>query len=449
MATPCGGKPIHTEDVALFSLPPINAAEDKISWSEYKPSFISQSGNSSIQFHIAGNSTQYIDLSRTELYCKIRIEKADGGEFNTTTGSKEYGLPVDQILHSMWTTCDVKLNHTLVSTSGTNYNYKAYLETLLNYNQGAKKVQLAAIGFSGEKGDFDQTNPEKDPFSYGLKARYGWFNGKTCVEFMGPLLADICNQDRLILNGVDVDISLFPSRDPFRLITHPDGIECKLAIEEIFLNVCKVAVSPEVMWGHNAALAITDAKYPFQRTDIRSFSIPVGSYGQSLQDIWQGEVPSRLVVGLVKSSAYAGDFKLNPYKFDSFNISGAGFYVNGEPTPRQPYRFNMEGCDYLQGLLSLYRVAGKLNENTDIGITRDTYRQGYNLIGFDVDPTTSADFRYLGKKKQGHTLLDLRFKKALAEPVTVILYATFPELMEIDLARNVKLEEKTKIPTAF
>ena len=35
-------------------------------------------------------------------------------------------------------------------------------------------------------------------------------------------------------------------------------------------------------------------------------------------------------------------------------------------------------------------------ENTDIGITRDSYREGYNLLGFDVDPTTSPDFRYIG-----------------------------------------------------
>lgn len=436
------GKTIHTEDVALFSLPPINAAEDKISWSEYKPSFISQNGQSSIQFHIAGNSTQYIDLSKTELYVKIRIEKADGGEFVEKT---EYGLPVDQILHSMWSTCDVKLNQTLVSTSGTNYMYKALFETLLNFNKQAKEVQLAAIGFSGERGDFTQTDPVKDPFNFGLKERNEWFKDKTCVEFMGPFLADICNQDRVILNGVDVDITIFPTRDPFRLITHPEGLECKLAIEEIFLNVCKVQVSSEVMLGHNVGMQITDAKYPFQRTDVRSFSIPVGSYGESLQDIWQGEVPSRLVVGLVKSSAYAGDFKLNPYHFEHFDISTAGFYVNGEPTPRQPYRFNMSGCDYLQGLMSLYRVSGKLNENTDIGITRSSYVQGYSLIGFDVDPTTSSDFRYIGKKKQGHTLLDLRFKKALPETITVILYATFPELMEIDATRNVKLEEKSKI----
>ena len=47
---------------------------------------------------------------------------------------------------------------------------------------------------------------------------------------------------------------------------------------------------------------------------------------------------------------------------------------------------DVENGDYLQGLLSLYRVSGKHMENTDIGITRDSYREGYNLIGFDVDP---------------------------------------------------------------
>ena len=90
---------------------------------------------------------------------------------------------------------------------------------------------------------------------------------------------------------------------------------------------------------------------------------------------------------------------------------------------------DVENGDYLQGLLSLYRVSGKLMENTDIDITRDSYREGYNLIGFYVDPTTSPDFRYIGMPK-GHTKLNLRFKKHLEDPVTLILYATFPETMK-------------------
>ena len=59
---------MHTEDVALFNDPPYNTAEDKISWVEYRPTFISQGGYSSIHFHIAGNATQYVDLSQSEMF---------------------------------------------------------------------------------------------------------------------------------------------------------------------------------------------------------------------------------------------------------------------------------------------------------------------------------------------------------------------------------------------
>ena len=83
-------------------------------------------------------------------------------------------------------------------------------------------------------------------------------------------------------------------------------------------------------------------------------------------------------------------------------------------------------------------------ENSDIGITRENYKQGYTLIGFDVNPTTSTDFRYIGKPHQGHTKFEIKFKEALPDPVTLILYATFPEVMTIDQSRNVQLEVKDK-----
>ena len=49
--------------------------------------------------------------------------------------------------------------------------------------------------------------------------------------------------------------------------------------------------------------------------------------------MWQGEVPTHLVVGFVKSQAYNGDFNLNPYHFQHFDVTDIGFFVNGESTP--------------------------------------------------------------------------------------------------------------------
>ena len=181
------------------------------------------------------------------------------------------------------------------------------------------------------------------------------------------------------------------------------------------------------------------------RTDIRTFNIAEGNFGMNIEDIWQGEVPTRLVVGFVKSQAYNGDYHLNPFHFEHFDVSDIGFFVNGEATPPHPaYKLDIENGIYLQGLNSLYKITGKTMENSDIGITREMYQQGYTLIGFDVDPTTSPDFRYVGKPREGHTKLEIRFKRGLPTPVTVILYATFPENMTIDQARNVCLEIKDK-----
>ena len=325
---------IHTDEIALFSRPPVNVAEDRISWHEVRPSYMSNADYSSINFSIIGNSSQYVKLSDTELYVRINIEKEDGTPFTTTNdngdtlpaGARETGAPIDFILHSMWSSVDIKLNNNLISESGTNYMYKALLEALLIYDDNTKRIQLANEGFTGDSGDFSQTNPEAPPYNHGLKTRFKWFKEHGVVEFVGPLMSDICNQDRLILPGVDIDIKLWPTRDEFKLITHPQGLKCKLNIEEIYLDVCKVSVSPEVMMGHNAGLEVADSVYPFSRTDIRTFNIAKGNFGINLEDMWQGEVPSHLVVGLVRSQAYNGDYNLNPYHFEHFDVSNIVFF---------------------------------------------------------------------------------------------------------------------------
>ena len=69
------GPGIHTEELALFSKPPVKVGEEKMSWVEYHPTFMSFGEYSSVQFHIPGNSSQYIDMGHSELYVKIKIKK--------------------------------------------------------------------------------------------------------------------------------------------------------------------------------------------------------------------------------------------------------------------------------------------------------------------------------------------------------------------------------------
>ena len=107
------GPSIPTEELALFSKPPVNVGEEKISWVEYHPAFMSSGEYSSVQFNIPGNSSQYIDLGHTKLYVKLKIRKTDGTNFQEENGDfVETTLPIDLILHSMWSSVDIKMNHT-------------------------------------------------------------------------------------------------------------------------------------------------------------------------------------------------------------------------------------------------------------------------------------------------------------------------------------------------
>ena len=160
---------MHTEDVALFNDPPYNTAEDKITWVEYQPTFISQGGYS-IHFDIAGNATQYVDLGQSEMYVRLRIDKVDG-DFEEDDST----LPIDQIFHTMWSSVDVSLIQVQVSTSGTNYIYKAATENLLIYSRLTKYIQLSAIGMTPDTAHFNSTKPGQGNattgFNSGLIAR--------------------------------------------------------------------------------------------------------------------------------------------------------------------------------------------------------------------------------------------------------------------------------------
>ena len=100
--------------------------------------------------------------------------------------------------------------------------------------------------------NFNSTKPSESDtvlvVNPGLLARKKLFgpDGHGISEFSGPLLADICNQGRLILDNVDIDINLWPTKDEFHILTS-ENLKCKLTIEDIYLNICKVQVNKYCM----------------------------------------------------------------------------------------------------------------------------------------------------------------------------------------------------------
>ena len=74
---------------------------------------------------------EYVDLSRCYFSVKLTLRKSDGGNIVNDTNL----WPVPNLAHSVIKQVTVNLNGILISHQTDTYPYKAYLETLLNYDK--------------------------------------------------------------------------------------------------------------------------------------------------------------------------------------------------------------------------------------------------------------------------------------------------------------------------
>ena len=243
----------------------------------------------------------------------------------------------------------------------------------------------------------------------------------------GSLLIDVFQQPKLLLNGVSIGIKLWPSLDSFRLVTDTLKADLKVQIVDASFRLCVQRIDEGLMMAHaKKMIKMEPAIYPYLKSDIKTTSIASGQYSFSVDDVFQGLVPCKLIVGLLSSAAYMGDYRKNPFYFRDYDCSSVGFYVDGQSYPSQPLRPNYEANQYIDSYrtLTIFRK--------DVNIDRYDYTEGYCLYVLEMDPYYSFN-----TKRKGHCRLEMKFARPLPESVTLILYATFPEILNIDTSRSV------------
>jgi hypothetical protein len=474
---------IHNDSVAIFNHIPVNEAEEKVHWVDIPASRWDDKSNV-ICFTIPGDTPEYTCLRDSYFLLDVTVDKEKLPEDILTRARRavpddddegraldidklrelkeeldrdrerakeledeRYAVPIDSIFNSMWNRVDVYMNHTLVSTSSTQFMYKSYIETVLNNSHTTKKHQLkTSLGFTGNEYSGDHMEQCKvypeGRGNAGLKERHKMFKKGRIIGMMGYLASDIMGISGCIPNGVNITIKLYHNPDSVRLLTYPDDVRAKLHLWDISFQVCKKKMDPKVMQAHGEVLedgAI--ATFPFRRTEVRSFDVKAGSLYKTIPTPYESQIPSRLIMGMVSSEAYMGHFQKDPLYFHHYNLTSAAFTIDNVAVPKRPYSMVPAQQLYIEPLMDLYRILGKAGEDKDIGLDRDNYGRGNFLIPFDVTPTTSADMSYIAKVTGGTSSLKLEFGVALPEDITIITYAVFPAEISIDAARSVTVTD--------
>lgn len=148
----------------------------------------------------------------------------------------------------------------------SNYPYKAYLDVITSSNTKLREdcsfSQLFYIDSSGFTDDVDSVAGAH----IGLYIRSKYTSEGKVVDLEGQFYADLCQQDRLIINGVQIGLRLRPHRDEFSVVTI-DNLRYKFEITEAVFQVCFDKIS--FILSHSTILADLPVIYPIQRLEIK------------------------------------------------------------------------------------------------------------------------------------------------------------------------------------
>ena len=420
-------------ELELFTVPPTNISMEKGIYHEGLPIASLTPGNP-IEFNIT-SSEEYIDVGRTVLYVKAKIVKQDKSNI---AAEAKIG-PVNLWLHSLFSQVDVKLNGKLITPSVNTYPYRAYLETLLSYCSDAKESQLTSELWYRDVDNMNVIDPhDTDIKNKGFQTRGALTAESKSVEMIGRLHCDIFQQDRYLLNGMDLNVKLIPSSEKFHLMG--DGTAWTTVIEEACLYVRKVKLNPAIPVNHNKLLSQGKfAKYPIRRGVVTTFTIPRNNLSMNKDNVIMGQLPRRIVLGLVDNASFNGSMTRNPYEFKHYNVNFLSLYVDGVQVPSKPLTPSFADEQYLRSYITLFEGTGMLHDNRGHGISREDFKEGFALYAFDLTPDM-AEGSHVDPIKHGTIRLDIHFKEALRETVNVVLYSEYDNLIQIDRARNIVVD---------
>jgi hypothetical protein len=428
-----GSACVVRRELELFSTPPTQVAIESGMWVEHNP-ISSLDSSSTIEFVVSGSGDDYMDLSRSMIYVKAVILKADG----TDLDDADFVAPVNNTLQSLFAQQDIILNDVLVSSSTMAHPYRCYIESLLNGGYDAKESKLSAEFFHRDT-NIEDTDPS-DSSNKGLRKRFEMVKESQMFDMIGPVHSDVFFQNRFMVSGVSLKIRLTRSKDAFVLSAANNAKTYKLDIKDAKLYVRKVKISPSMILAHEEILKTDTCKYPIDRVEMKVFSISSSNLSYSQDNIFLGQLPNRIVLGLVENTAFNGKYDKNPFEFKHMNLNFLALHLDGQQIPSTPLKPNFDENNSVRAYYTQFIAGDKGHSDAGNCINRDMFADGHALYCFDLTPDLSSSAAHFNLIKTGNLRIEFGFAEPLPTTTNVIILAEFDNIIEVNGDRNVSFD---------
>jgi len=228
----------------------------------------------------------------------------------------------------------VRLNGTLISPQTDTYHYKAYIETLLNFDRDDGDTILKPQGWFNfvdvpnaltanqltlGHDDFKAMTPERQDLVRELRSQATDFaGGVTRTYSFIPHIA-VFHLSKLLIPNVQIGIQMYlNSPDVWMLqMQGVNAFRLNAADNKVKLYLCQVRLNPSVYRElmNDMGSGRNMVSYPTVRSEIRTYNITRNELHYEITNPFQNRLPNMLVVGLVASTAFNGAGTEYPFTF--------------------------------------------------------------------------------------------------------------------------------------
>ena len=425
----------------LFTLQQADVSLNDQFFLDYYPiADLSTNNLSPIEFSCSASDLFYIDLSKTRIFVKIKITK--GTENLKFTSNSEEDLknseksdivaPINNILHSLFSSIEVYIQDLLITQPTTNaYSYLAYLGKILNNSSLVLNNKNSGAGF------YWDTQPNSALQNDGFLQRLKLTSNSSTVELNDILSLDFFQSSKYLLNQTPLRFRFNRSSPAFCLQTHKDSTSnnYKIQITTMKLQLFKVLPDVSILSAHEKLLSQMPAFYEYERLLLRHYNIPINSSTNVIENIFNGILPQKIFFMMVDTTEFVGDFKSNPFNFQSKNLSHIALYADQKPL--LDLDLNFSDSQYMESFSNLFFHLGYANPNKgNLNIDRENFKNGYCIFVYDLSATLGIG-NHLNLQKTGNLRLSLTFSTPLEKSTTLIVVGSFQNLLSIDKQRRV------------
>ena len=366
----------------------------------------------------------YTDLGEAELYLEFEVVNAAG----EVLADDSDAAPVNNIAHALFGSVQLLVNGEKVTGNNEDYAHKANMLDLLGTEAKDKATRLK--GCQKWMKDTSGHMESRAAANAGWTARRTEFSARRTHAIVIRPHIDLVKQCKLLPSHCELKFIYERNTASFYMMQDA-GQSFWIKITKAEMSIRQVTVRDEVAEVHNKMVMnpqFGPFNFPITRCRVTKHTLDGGSQEYSWTQPDTTQIPSRVVLALVKETAAAGTKTENPFNYKHYNVKEVGFKLDDQ---KFEVKTDFARGNVVRAYRNLYTETGLLALGQDCDITLEDFKEGYTLFAFDLTPDRTPEDSRINLLRQGKLTVSLRFAAPTDHAISAVICAFYDNNIQL------------------